>query len=111
MEKKHEKAIENLRLATQDLIQDFMNTLNNAQSEEDIYQKKINRWIKAKTELEKLNLSMTIKEFEFGYAVYQKIFKPPNTKRGGILSLNAQDNKILRSLKIIPPDDEEKNKK
>lgn len=103
MDRKIEKAIEDFRLTTKELIQEFISTLNNAQSGEIEYQKLTNKWFKAKTKLENLGLSMAIKDFEFKYIVYQKPNQSTPTKK---MELTAQDNKLLKSLKIIPPDEE-----
>ena len=110
MDRKLEKAIEETRLATKELLQEFIGVLNNTVSKEEKYQQVLERWFKARSELENLGASMAIGEFEFKYSVYKKILERENLKNQKKLSLSDIDNKFLRSLKIIPPNDE-KNKK
>src|SRR3989344_773755 len=106
MDRKIEKAVKEAELASRDLIQQFISILNTAEPNEDSYNKVFNKWIESKLELEKLGLKMGIGEFEFKYSVYKKIQNSQQTKNAKKLSLTAQDKKLLKSLKIIPPDEE-----
>lgn len=111
MDRKIEKAIEAARLATKDLLQEFISILNSAVPNEEAYKKAFEKWVETRLELEKLCLSIAIGEFEFKYSVYQKTIKTPKKDRmkKPLIVITNEDEHFLESLKIIPPGKEPKD--
>ena len=109
MDRKIEKAIKEAESSSRELILEFINILNSAEPTAEAYEKAFDRWAEARFELEKLSLSIGIGEFQFKYSVYEKTQKIQQEEKDKKLLLTGQDNKLLRSLKIIPPGEEPKD--
>ena len=99
MDRKIEEAIKKLESASRELIEEFICILNKAQPDQEKYEKRFEKWVEAKLELEQLGMSMGIGEFEFKYTVYDDI-QAEIPKRKKILPITQEDNKFLKSLKI-----------
>lgn len=109
MDREIQKAIEETELAYKAYIQECINTLLERPHNKKNYEEMIEMVAQSKIMLEKLGLKVTITEFEFTYSVYAQTLNPKTNKKPKIpkLKISELDRKLLRSIKIIPPDDEE----